>query len=90
MSRLETTPPIQVPLEIIEAQKAFAHDLPQLLRERPGQWVAYCGSRRIGFDKSHTELYRACLRQGLDEETFVVQCIEPEEGPLVFGPLTVD
>ncbi len=54
-----TTPP-----EILEAQETFFRDLPQLLQERPGQWVAYYGKRRLGFGKTSRALHAECVRQG--------------------------
>lgn len=54
-----TTPP-----EILEAQETFFRDLPQLLQERPGQWVAYYGKARLGFGKTSRALHDECVRQG--------------------------
>jgi hypothetical protein len=48
------------------------------MKGRSRQWVAYHGERRVGFAKSKTELYQACLRQGLRRGEFVVRSIEPE------------
>jgi hypothetical protein len=74
---------IGVPPLVHQAQQAFARDLAQLLKERPGQWVAYHGSQRIGFGCTQAELYGECLRRGINEDEFVVQCIEPETGVMV-------
>jgi hypothetical protein len=57
------------------AQAAFLRDLPRLLKERPGQWVAYLGDKCLGFAKTKTELYQRYLAQGYEE--FFVDCIEP-------------
>ena len=59
---IASTPP-----EILEAQRTFFADLPKLLRERPGQWVAYYGRRRLGFGKTKTALCKDCIRQGHEE-----------------------
>jgi hypothetical protein len=72
--------PFLVPPLVEQAQKAFCRDLPRLLRERPGQWVAYHGDKQLGFATTQAHLYQECLRHGIDEEEFVVQCIEPEFG----------
>jgi hypothetical protein len=72
-----------VPPLVEQAQKAFYRDLPRLLQERPGPWVAYHGDKPLGFARTQAELYRECLRRGIDEEEFVVQCIEPEVGVMV-------
>ena len=79
----EVPPPLncEIPPMIAQSQAAFRRDLPQLLKERPWQWVAYHGDERIGFAKSSTELYQLCLARGLDWIQFVVRSIEPEELP---------
>lgn len=79
----EVPPPLncEIPPMIAQSQAAFRRDLPQLLKERPWQWVAYHGQERIGFAKSNTELYQRCLARGLDWDQFVVRSIEPEELP---------
>jgi hypothetical protein len=53
-----------IPPIIWEAQAAFARDLPELLKQRRGQWVAYYGSRRLGFGSTQTALWQECERQG--------------------------
>jgi hypothetical protein len=58
-----------------EAEAAFKRDLPRLLQERPGQWVAYYGDKLIGFAKDSRELWQRCESLGY-EEIFVC-CIEP-------------
>jgi hypothetical protein len=78
--------PIVIPPRIVEAQLAFRRDLPQLLHERPGQWVAYHGGQRIGFGRSGRELYEECHRRGLDENEYVVVCIEPEADVIELPP----
>jgi hypothetical protein len=67
--------PWSIPPAIREAQKAFQRDLPQLLRERPGQWVAYHGDKPIGFAATKTALCQECEGRGYEE--YLVRCIEP-------------
>lgn len=67
-----------VPEIISQSQEAFRRELPRLLQERPGQWVAYSGDRQLGFGRTKTELYQECLRRAYDPEQFVVDLIEPE------------
>jgi len=69
---------------IAQAQEAFVRDLAQLLRDHPGQWVAYRGDKRIGLAGTSTELYQECRRQGIEEDEFIVRCVEPEVAPLIF------
>lgn len=70
---------------MIEADAAFRRDLPQLLEDRPGEWVAYHGPERIGFAPTKDEMYRRCRERGLGEDEFLVSCVEPGED-LMFGP----
>jgi hypothetical protein len=63
------------PPAILEAQTAFLRDLPELLQERRGQWVAYYGDRRIGFAETEDALGRECLRQGYTD--YLVRCVGP-------------
>jgi hypothetical protein len=67
--------PWSIPPEIRAAQAAFERDLPQLLKERPGQWVAYYGDKPIHFAKDKTALCLECERLGYEE--YLTRCIEP-------------
>ncbi len=60
------------------ALETFRRDLPRLMAERPGQWVAYHGDKLIGFAKTPPDLYQELDRRGLDGREYVVYCIEPE------------
>ena len=75
-----------IPIIISRSQAAFRRDLPRLLAERPGQWVAYQGDQQIGFGATKTELYQKCLRRGLKRDEFLVRSIEPEMDVMVLGP----
>lgn len=72
------------------ALQAFERDLPQLWSDRPGQWVAYHGERRLGFAAQKHEAYQHCLAKGLPREEFVVFCIEPQETEISLGPVVLD
>ncbi len=72
------------------ALAAFQQDLPCLWAERPGQWVAYQGARRLGFAPFKHELYQLCFHQGLLREEFVIFCIEPQETEITLGPVVLD
>lgn len=82
----EQTPPdepaakhvCRIPPMVTKSQEAFRRDLPQLLQQRYGWWVAYHGDERIGFAKSQLELYQQCVSRGLTEEQFVVRGIIPD------------
>jgi hypothetical protein len=73
-----------------EALQAFLRDLPHLFAERPGEWVAYEGDRRIGFGSRKHELYQECFRRGLHQDEFVIFCIEPQETEITLGPVVSD
>ncbi len=59
--------PVRIPPAILEAQAAFERDLPRLLKERPGQWVAYRPEGPVVFAADKTTLVRECQRLGYRE-----------------------
>ena len=63
---------------VAKSQEAFSRELPELLRQRHGWWVAYHGDERIGFARTEIELFKECLRRGLTEDQFIVQGILPD------------
>jgi hypothetical protein len=63
------------PPEILEAQTTFLQDLPELLKERRGQWVAYYGSKRIAIAPTEMALNEECRRQGYRH--CLIRCIWP-------------
>jgi hypothetical protein len=66
---------------------AFRNDLPQLLRDHPGKWVAYRGTQQVGIALEDFELYEACYGAGFDLSDFIVEYIEPQTGDSVLvGP----
>src|SRR3954464_15719095 len=75
----EAGPPLPFPIlpVIVQAQEAFQRWLPQLLKERPGQWVAFHRDQLLGFAATKTALYQTCLRQGHKRGEFLVRAIEP-------------
>lgn len=62
---------------VVQGQEAFLRNLSQLLLHYRGQWVAYLGSERVAHGRTHDDVYRRCLECKLDEEEFVVLCVEP-------------
>jgi hypothetical protein len=75
---------------IREAHEVYERELPQLLQERPGQWVAYHGAERIGFAPTKQEMYQVCRDHGFDLDETLVECIEPLMGDLFWGPGPLD
>jgi hypothetical protein len=69
---------------------AFRRDLPALLKERPGEWVAYHGDRRVGIARTDLELYQECARQGISFDEFIVCPIELEPPDEVDSPYPFD
>ena len=68
-----------------QADEAFASELPMLLVEHEGEWVAYSGAARLGIAATKTALYRQCRASGYSEEQLLICCIEPQEDFMV-GP----
>ncbi len=72
------------------ALETFRRDLPRLMAERPGQWVAYHGDKLIGFAATGRELYQQCLRRGLDGQEYLVGRIAPEPPEIFDSPYPFD
>jgi hypothetical protein len=73
-----------------QARQAFDRDLPRLLAECPGQWVAYHGDRRVGCALHTGEIYKACARQGLSHDQVLIFEIIPPDEEMMFGPMAFD
>jgi len=63
----------------------FERELPALLIERPGEWVAYRGDQRLGIARTRTELHRQCVGHGMHVDEFLICCIEPYEDEYWMG-----
>jgi hypothetical protein len=59
------------------AWETYLRDLPQMLRERRGQAVAYRGEKCLGFANDDLDLYEQCRRDGIPDDEFNVFLIEP-------------
>jgi hypothetical protein len=57
---------------------AFARDLPALLDEQAGKWVAYHGPERLGIADNDTDLYELGRQRGLPPQAMLVIGIDPE------------
>lgn len=84
MTPIQETDPKQ------QALKAFQRDLPLLVLQRPGQWVAYRGEYPLGFAEEKHLLYQQCFDRGLQQEEFVIFCIEPQETEMTLGSVVCD
>ena len=69
---------MEVPTIIQEGTAAFLQELPTLMCDHPKQWVAYHGSKRVGFGLSDYQLLRECVAQGLPEDELVIRRIQPD------------
>lgn len=67
------------------AWEAFERDLPELYKERPGEWVAYHGGERLGFGKQRLDLYQECARRGYPYTACDVFLIEPIATDMLLG-----
>jgi hypothetical protein len=67
-----------------QAVQTFRRDLSRLLEERPGEWVAYHGTQRIGIAKTDQELYRKCATLGIPDADYIVRSIEPEPPDVIY------
>ncbi len=55
-----------------DSYQAFLRDLPDLLAEYSGQWVAYSGETRLGINSSRRSLYRDCVAAGHCDREFLI------------------
>jgi len=65
------------PLALTRGYEAFLRDLPLLLQEHCGEWIAYDENRRLGISSSKRQLYRDCLAAGIPQGSFLICSIEP-------------
>jgi hypothetical protein len=70
------------------AFEAFSRELPQLLKDHPGKWVAYHGTERLGVADDDIVLYEMGRRHGLSPVEMLVIGIDPEadQVPLIHEP----
>ncbi len=68
---------------MLQSQKAFWRDLPELLKQRRlrGKWVCYHGDERIGIAKTGTELVQTCRERGVSDDEFHLDRIEDHPLP---------
>ena len=68
-----------------QAWHAHQRELPRLLNNARGQWVAYHGEQCLGVSPTHLRLYEECLARGYSSEELVICQIEPIEDQESFG-----
>jgi hypothetical protein len=68
----------EIPPMIRVAQAAFLRDLPDLITEHRGSWVAYHGDRRVAIGPSKRQLFEECTTRKLPPGEFVVRLVESE------------
>ena len=68
-----------------QAELAFQRDLPALLKERPGEWVAYHGEKQLGAGPKNTELYEECVRRGFSPGELALCRVEEIVGEEAVG-----
>jgi hypothetical protein len=52
--------------------EAFYRNLPELLKQHDGKWVAYHGDEWVGAGRTETELFQKCLERGFKDDEFIV------------------
>lgn len=74
--------------ELLQAQahQTFLRELPELLENHSGQWVAYRGKTQLDLAAGKTALLQKCFRRGLDPKELMVRRIHPgaDEPPTLF------
>jgi hypothetical protein len=69
------------------AQVRHRRDLPELLKEHPGRWVAYFGDERIALGETKRQLVEKCVQLGLKDDEFLVRAIAAESDPEIDASL---
>jgi carbon storage regulator len=62
--------------------ETIRRDLPRLLREIPGRWVAYRGEQQVALAESHRDLYAQLTKAEVPPNEVVVIRVEPLAPPL--------
>jgi hypothetical protein len=77
---IEIAPAVQADvLPVIRAAtEKFERDLPQLMKDRRGQWAIYHGAGLLGFGGTKTDLIQACYARGYPDDGLYVVKIEEE------------
>ena len=70
-------PELQIPEGIRISQEAYRRELPELLKQKYHQWVAYHRNERVGIAYTGKELLEECLKRGLDDDEFFIGWIDP-------------
>ncbi len=84
-----TAPPDTVCLREA-AQQRFAYDLPQLLHDHLGCWVAYHGEHQVAVARHSGELYDTCRQLQLSlQEVMSFEIASPDE-EVILGPMAFD
>ncbi len=65
-----------IPPLIARGNLQYKRDLPRLLEQHRGQWVAYSGLECLGIAKDFRKLYKIAERKGLKIDEFVIREIE--------------
>lgn len=82
---LEAVPPFSEQSLLVEGERAFCRDLPELLSTQEGKWVAYRGAQRLGLAESSSALYQKYMGQGIDPKDLLIELIHPEAGSNEFS-----
>ena len=67
----------QGPSVFRQGEEAFSRDLPALLKNYAGKWVAYLGAQRLDVADSSSELYRRHAERGINPKDLFVELIHP-------------
>jgi len=60
------------------AERLYLRDLPELLRSKPGRWVAYTAQGAIDEGDDELTLFESCYGRGLRRGQFLVARVEPD------------
>jgi hypothetical protein len=67
--------------DLAEAERLYLRDLPQLLLNKAGRWVAYTAQGCIAEGADELALFRYCSEQGLARGHYLITRVEPDLPP---------
>lgn len=73
---MEGWPNAPVAPALLEAERTFRDQRPDLLTTHRQEWVAYSGSQRLGFHHAQQPLYQECLQRGFPSGQFLIYYID--------------
>jgi hypothetical protein len=73
----EPVPLYKVYPELAAAERRYYADLPEMLRSKPGRWVAYTSQGCVAEGEDWAAVFKQCQAQGLERGSVLIWRVEP-------------